>query len=108
MASAKWLGTSTSSCSIRRACGTARVSRRGAPTVVHVCDHSNAMYVPWLRRIPACGDVSRPHRAPDARSENSKGNERGGAGGAFKQMIRAGLRQADRIVCDFGNGPHAC
>ena len=71
----------------------------GTPTVVHVCDHSNAMYVPWLRRIPhvvTCHDLIAVRAAlgefPAERTRWS--------GRRLQQMIRRGLRQADRIVCD--------
>ena len=42
----------------------ARRSTPAAPTVVHVCDHSNAIYVPWLRRDSARRHLSRSHRRP--------------------------------------------
>ena len=71
----------------------------GAPTVVHVCDHSNAMYVPWLRRIPhvvTCHDLIAVRTALG----EFEGERTGWSGRRLQQMIRGGLRQADRIVCD--------
>ena len=70
-----------------------------APTVVHVCDHSNALYVPWLRRIPhvvTCHDLIAVRRALG----EFEGERTRWSGRRLQQMIRAGLRQADRIVCD--------
>jgi glycosyltransferase involved in cell wall biosynthesis len=71
----------------------------GAATVVHVCDHSNAMYVPWLRRVPhvvTCHDLIAVRAAlGEFASERTRWSGR-----RLQQMIRAGLRQADRIVCD--------
>jgi len=77
-----------------------RRARQGADTtVVHVCDHSNAIYVPWLRRIPhvvTCHDLIAVRAAlgefPPQRTRFS--------GRQLQQLIRRGLRQADRIVCD--------
>ena len=71
----------------------------GASTVVHVCDHSNAMYVPWLRRIPhvvTCHDLIAVRTALG----EFEGERTRWSGRRLQQMIRAGLRQADRIVCD--------
>jgi glycosyltransferase involved in cell wall biosynthesis len=71
----------------------------GAPTVVHVCDHSNAMYVPWLRRIPhvvTCHDLIAVRAALGEFAEERTR----WSGRRLQQMIRHGLRQADRIVCD--------
>jgi glycosyltransferase involved in cell wall biosynthesis len=71
----------------------------GSSTVVHVCDHSNAMYVPWLRRIPhvvTCHDLI----AVRAALGEFAGERTRWSGRRLQQMIRAGLRQADRIVCD--------
>jgi glycosyltransferase involved in cell wall biosynthesis len=69
------------------------------PTVVHVCDHSNAMYVPWLRRIPhvvTCHDLIAVRAAlGEFAAERTRWSGR-----RLQQMIRRGLRQADRIVCD--------
>jgi glycosyltransferase involved in cell wall biosynthesis len=71
----------------------------GTPTVVHICDHSNAMYVRWLRRIPhvvTCHDLIAVRGAlgefPSAPTRWT--------GRQLQAMVRRGLRQADRIVCD--------
>jgi glycosyltransferase involved in cell wall biosynthesis len=69
------------------------------PTVVHVCDHSNAIYVPWVRRLPhvvTCHDLIAVRSAlgefPSAPTRWS--------GRQLQAMVRRGLRQANRIVCD--------
>jgi glycosyltransferase involved in cell wall biosynthesis len=69
------------------------------PTVVHICDHSNAIYVQWLRRIPhivTCHDLIAVRSAlgefPSAPTRWT--------GRQLQAMVRRGLRQADRIVCD--------
>jgi glycosyltransferase involved in cell wall biosynthesis len=68
-------------------------------TVVHVCDHSNAIYVPWLRGIPhvvTCHDLIAVRAAlGEFAMERTRWSGR-----RLQQMIRHGLRQADRIVCD--------
>jgi glycosyltransferase involved in cell wall biosynthesis len=73
--------------------------RAGTPTVVHVCDHSNAMYVPWLRQIPhvvTCHDLIAVRTAlGEFPAERTRWTGR-----RLQEMIRRGLRQADRIVCD--------
>ena len=73
--------------------------RHAGTTVVHVCDHSNAMYVPWLRGIPhvvTCHDLI----AVRAALGEFAGERTRWSGRRLQQMIRRGLRQADRIVCD--------
>ena len=68
-------------------------------TVVHVCDHSNALYVPWLHRIPhvvTCHDLIAVRAAlGEFAQERTRWSGR-----RLQQMIRRGLQQADRIVCD--------
>jgi glycosyltransferase involved in cell wall biosynthesis len=71
----------------------------GTRTVVHVCDHSNALYVPWLHRIPhviTCHDLI----AVRAALGEFAADRPRWSGRRLQQMIRRGLRQADRIVCD--------
>ncbi|CEF48539.1 unnamed protein product [uncultured bacterium] len=70
-----------------------------ATTVFHVCDHSNAMYVRCLRNRPhvvTCHDLIAVRRAlgefPDVSIRWT--------GRKLQAMIRSGLRQAHRIVCD--------
>jgi glycosyltransferase involved in cell wall biosynthesis len=73
--------------------------RTHAPTVVHVCDHSNAMYVPWIREIPhvvTCHDLLAVRSALD----EFPGSRTRWSGRRLQQMIRRGLSQAARIVCD--------
>jgi glycosyltransferase involved in cell wall biosynthesis len=69
------------------------------PTVVHICDHSNAMYAPWLRRMPhvvTCHDLIAVRSAlgefPAAPTRWT--------GRRLQAMVRNGLRQANCIVCD--------
>ena len=76
-----------------------RDARRHAGTVVHVCDHSNAIYVPALRDVPhvvTCHDLIAVRSAlgefPSAPTRWT--------GRRLQALIRGGLRQADRIVCD--------
>src|SRR6185436_11319200 len=68
-------------------------------TVVHICDHSNAMYAQWLRGIPhvvTCHDLIAVRSAlgefPAAPTRWT--------GRRLQAMVRRGLQQADRIVCD--------
>ena len=71
----------------------------GTPTVVHVCDHSNAIYVRSLRQIPhvvTCHDLIAVRSAlgefPSAPTRWT--------GRRLQAMVRRGLQQAERIVCD--------
>ena len=76
-------------------------SRRHMPqtTVVHVCDHSNAVYVRWLRdlaHVVTCHDLIAVRSAlgefPSAPTRWS--------GRRLQRMILRGLRESARIVCD--------
>ena len=74
-------------------------SRAGMRTVVHVCDHSNAIYAQWLQGIPhvvTCHDLIAVRSAlgefPVAPTRWT--------GRRLQAMVRRGLQQADRIVCD--------
>lgn len=77
-----------------------RTAGRGAAsTVVHICDHSNAMYVPWIRHVPhivTCHDLLAVRRAlgefPGERTRWS--------GRLLQTMIRRSLQQASCIVSD--------
>ncbi len=73
--------------------------RGPVPTVVHICDHSNAMYVPWIRRVPhvvTCHDLLAVRRALGEFS----GQRTRWSGRRLQQMILRGLRQADCIISD--------
>jgi glycosyltransferase involved in cell wall biosynthesis len=66
--------------------------------IVHVCDHSNAMYVPILARVPhvvTCHDVLAIRSAMGHFPENPVGM----TGRSFQRLIWRGLRQADAILC---------
>lgn len=73
--------------------------RAPASTVVHLCDHSNAMYVPWIRHVPhvvTCHDLLAVRRAL-----GEFGGERTRwSGRRLQGMIRCGLREASCIVSD--------
>lgn len=68
-------------------------------TVVHICDHSNAMYVPWVRHLPhvvTCHDLL---AVRSARSEFAETSTRW-SGRILQAWIVRGLRQADTVVSD--------
>ncbi len=67
--------------------------------VVHVCDHSNAMVVPWLRGKPhlvTCHDVLAIRGAVG----RIDGYRPGPGGRILQRWILAGLRCAEHVVCD--------
>ena len=74
-------------------------SHASRSTVVHICDHSNAMYVPWIRHVPhvvTCHDLLAVRRAL-----GEFGGERTRwSGRRLQEMIRRGLRAASCIVSD--------
>jgi glycosyltransferase involved in cell wall biosynthesis len=66
--------------------------------VVHICDHSNAMYVPQALGKPnliTCHDVI----AIQAAHGMVPGWHVGRSGKLFQKLISAGLGRADRVVC---------
>ncbi len=76
----------------------ARLRRSGANVVVHVCDHSNAMYTRHLRDVPhlvTCNDLLAVRSAlgeiPQNRTRWS--------GRLLQRWILAGLRRAQQIAC---------
>jgi glycosyltransferase involved in cell wall biosynthesis len=80
-----------------------RAARRSpaGQTVVHICDHSNAMYAPWVRHLPhlvTCHDLQ---AVRSARSEFAETNTRW-SGRILQAWIVRGLRQSDTVVCDSG------
>jgi glycosyltransferase involved in cell wall biosynthesis len=90
----KWLGYADKFVlfrrELRRAAGTA--------DIVHLCDHSNAMYVPGLAHSPhviTCHDVlairSAMHHFPE--------NPVSATGRMFQRLIARGLRRAGAILC---------
>jgi glycosyltransferase involved in cell wall biosynthesis len=66
--------------------------------VVHVTDHSNAMYVPWIAGRPnvvTCHDVI----AVQAAQGKVEGWNVGWSGRLFQRLIVRGLARADLIAC---------
>ncbi|MEJ7688792.1 MAG: glycosyltransferase family 1 protein [Variovorax sp.] len=85
----------SSSCSFRRS-----LHARWAD-VVHICDHSNAMYVRWVRGKPnliTCHDVI----AVQAARGLVDGWNVGRSGRLFQRLISGGLGRADLVVCVSG------
>lgn len=66
--------------------------------VVHICDHADAIYVPWLGGKPhvvTCNDML---AIRSARGEIPQNPTRF-TGRLYQRWILSGLRQAERIVC---------
>ena len=66
--------------------------------VIHICDHSNAMYVPWVRSRPTvvtCHDVI----AMQAARGMVEGWKVGWSGRLLQRLIASGLAKADLIAC---------
>jgi glycosyltransferase involved in cell wall biosynthesis len=66
--------------------------------VVHICDHSNSMYVRWVRSRPTiitCHDVI----AVQAARGMVEGWKVGWSGRIFQRLIASGLAKADLIAC---------
>jgi len=66
--------------------------------VVHICDHSNSMYVRWVKRRPTiitCHDVI----AVQAARGMVEGWDVGWSGRLFQRLIASGLAKADLIAC---------
>lgn len=66
--------------------------------VVHICDHSNGMYVRWVKRKPTvitCHDVI----AVQAAKGMVPGWNVGWTGRLFQRLIASGLAKADLIAC---------
>jgi glycosyltransferase involved in cell wall biosynthesis len=93
----KWLGYADKFVLFRREL------RRAAATaeIVHLCDHSNAMYVPVLSRsahVITCHDILAIRSALRHFPENRVGT----TGRIFQHLIARGLRQAGAILCVSG------
>lgn len=70
----------------------------GARSVVHICDHSNAIYTRHLRAVPhlvTCNDLL---AIRSARGE-FPGHRTRWSGRVLQRLILAGLRRAQRITC---------
>jgi glycosyltransferase involved in cell wall biosynthesis len=66
--------------------------------VVHICDHSNSMYVRWVRGRPTivtCHDVI----AVQAARGMVEGWNVGWSGRVFQRLISSGLAKADLVAC---------
>jgi glycosyltransferase involved in cell wall biosynthesis len=90
----KWLGYTDKFVLFRREL------RRAAATaeIVHLCDHSNAMYVPALAHsahVITCHDILAIRSAMGHFPENRVG----ATGRIFQRLIARGLRQAGAILC---------
>lgn len=90
----KWLGYADKFLFFRREL------RRAASSadVVHLCDHSNAMYVPALAQRPhvvTCHDLLAIRSAMGHFPENRVGL----TGRIFQRLIARGLRRAQAILC---------
>jgi glycosyltransferase involved in cell wall biosynthesis len=90
----KWLGYADKFVLFRREL------RRAAATaeVVHLCDHSNAMYVPALAdsaHVITCHDILAIRSAMGHFPQNRVGV----TGRIFQRLIARGLRQAGAILC---------
>jgi len=75
-----------------------RLLRLGGDSVVHICDHSNAFYTRYLKKIPhlvTCHDLLAVRAA---RGEFSRART-GPTGKLLQHWILNGLRRARRIVC---------
>jgi glycosyltransferase involved in cell wall biosynthesis len=93
----KWLGYTDKFVLFRREL---RRAARSAD-IVHLCDHSNAMYVPALTHtshVITCHDVLAIRSAMGHFPENPVS----GTGRMFQRLIARGLRRAGAIVCVSG------
>jgi glycosyltransferase involved in cell wall biosynthesis len=93
----KWLGYADKFVLFRR-----ELRRAAARAeIVHLCDHSNAMYVPAVARFPhviTCHDVLAIRSAMGHFPENRVGV----TGRIFQRLIARGLRKAGDVLCVSG------
>jgi glycosyltransferase involved in cell wall biosynthesis len=71
---------------------------RDRPVLVHICDHSNAMYGKWVRDVPVvvtCHDLLAVRGALGEET----GCPASATGKLLQRWIRTGLEKADTIVC---------
>jgi len=93
---AKWLGYIDKFIFFRRQLGK---KIAGQPTVVHICDHSNAMYAKWIREIPVvvtCHDLLAVRGALGEPTDCPASV----TGKMLQRWIVAGLEHAALVVCD--------
>ena len=90
----KWLGYADKFLLFRR-----ELRRAAAEAdLVHLCDHSNAMYLPALARVPhlvTCHDILAIRSARGHFPENPVGP----SGRVFQALIARGLQRARTILC---------
>jgi glycosyltransferase involved in cell wall biosynthesis len=75
-----------------------RMAKGGEPTLVHICDHSNAMYVKWLAPFPhvvTCHDLLAIQSARGLVPQNVTG----WSGRLLQAWIASGLRRAGHVIC---------
>ena len=68
------------------------------PALVHICDHSNAMYAKWIRGVPVlvtCHDLLAVRGALGEET----GCPASATGKLLQRWIRSSLEKADAIVC---------
>lgn len=98
----KWLGYADKYAAFLPALAWALWRRK--PDLVHVADHSNALYVPWIRLVaPRVKVVVTCHDLLAVRYalENADPAYRAGfTGRAQQEAILRGLQRADLVVCD--------
>jgi glycosyltransferase involved in cell wall biosynthesis len=93
----KWLGYIDKFLLFRR---TLRRAAAGAD-IVHICDHSNSMYVPVVRHMPhliTCHDILAIRSALGHFPENPVSM----SGRLFQRLIARALKRASAIVCISG------
>jgi len=69
------------------------------PSIVHICDHSNAMYGSWVNDVPVvvtCHDLLAVRGALGEETNCSASF----TGKILQRWILRGLRNADEVVCD--------
>jgi glycosyltransferase involved in cell wall biosynthesis len=96
---AKWVGYTDKLLLFPRQLRRALGIRASGDVVVHICDHSNSLYLPWIRHLPhvvTCHDLLAV-RAARAEFENVRTRW---PGRQLQRAILHGLRSASRIVCD--------
>lgn len=70
----------------------------GEPFLVHICDHSNAMYTRWLRNVPhlaTCHDLLAIQSALGQIPEHRTG----WSGRILQRWILSGLKRAAYVIC---------
>ena len=93
---AKWLGYIDKFVFFRRQL---RAALRKQPAVVHICDHSNAMYGSWIDNVPVvvtCHDLLAVRGALGEETDCPAS----ATGKILQRWILTGLRGADEVVCD--------